>query len=175
MFSDPVMRRWLRYAISIGSTPHSPSPRGLKQLRRPYIRLEFDDIEVARNRFGYVGSTEEDVRKIVTFSRRIKDDPGPTLVHCAAGISRSSAASLILLAILLGPGQETEAVGHVLDVVEWCGESGLREVGTGIRPNRRIVWLGDTLLGLGGALLRATTSHPGLRGAYGEEWPPWTP
>lgn len=173
MLSDPGVREWLRYAISIGSETNSPPPRGFKQFRRPRIRLEFDDIEVAHTRFGYVGATEEDVRRLVAFCKRVKDEPGPVLVHCAAGVSRSSAATLTLLAVLLGPDREADAVAHLLDVQEWGGEQGFRDAGCGIRPNRRIVWLADEVLGRGGALFRHLML--GLKHLYGQEWPAWTP
>lgn len=169
--TDPVVRSWLRYAISIGSETHSPPPKGLKHFRRPRIRLEFDDVEVARTRFGYVGATEEDVHRLVAFCKRVKDEPGPVLVHCAAGISRSSAATLTLLAVLLGPDRETDAVAHLVDVKEWGGEHGLRDAECGIRPNRRIVGLADIVLQRGGALLGAALT--GMAHLYGQEWPAW--
>jgi predicted protein tyrosine phosphatase len=62
------------------------------------------------------------------------------------GISRSSAAAAILLAVRAGPGSEAEA---------------LKNVGTirpGARPNVRMLELADDVLGTGGALVRALRS-----------------
>jgi predicted protein tyrosine phosphatase len=95
------------------------------------------------------------------------------LVHCAAGVSRSSASTLVLLAVVLGPGRDTDAVAHLLDVQEWSSEHGLREADWGIRPNRRVIALADQVLHRGGSLLAA--AQEGLKHLYGQEWPAWKP
>jgi predicted protein tyrosine phosphatase len=63
------------------------------------------------------------------------------LVHCEAGVSRSSAAALIMYACWLGPGREREAMDRVLSQ---------RPVAV---PNRRMVEIADRLLDRGGRLL----------------------
>jgi predicted protein tyrosine phosphatase len=78
------------------------------------------------------------VEQIVAFAA---DVDGPTLIHCAAGISRSTAAGLILLALRTGPGREEQAYEHLFRVRP-------RAV-----PNRRMVWMADHLLGRNGALV----------------------
>jgi predicted protein tyrosine phosphatase len=65
------------------------------------------------------------------------------LVHCEAGISRSTAAVVILAATLLGPGQEPEAVKIARRAVPEA------------RPNRLMVRLADEELARNGALERA--------------------
>lgn len=169
-FVDPDMEGWIKYVISIGN-PERPPPTGYKHLRCPRIRLEFDDVEVEKHKVGYEGATFEDVLQLVNFCKRIKKDPGNVVIHCAAGVSRSSAATLVLLAVLLGTDNEVDAVAHLLDVKEWSAEYDLRESPCGIHPNRRIVWLADGILQRKGNLLQATLT--GLKHLYGtSEWNP---
>lgn len=81
--------------ISIGD---SWPPVGHRRVNRR-IRLTFDDIEresIASIMAGYVPPTEADVRQIVEFALQIKDGDR-VLIHCAAGISRSTAAAMIVL------------------------------------------------------------------------------
>ena len=63
------------------------------------------------------------------------------LCDCEAGVSRSSAAALIMYACWLGPGREREAMERVL---------AQRPVAV---PNRRMVGLADRLLDRGGCLI----------------------
>jgi hypothetical protein len=67
---------------------------------------------------------------------------GPILIHCLAGVSRSTAAALIALA-LVADGREAEAARR------------LREAAPHASPNRRIVMLADRLLGRRGRLVLA--------------------
>ena len=165
----PEARVWLRYVVSIGGHP-APPPPGYKTFRGRKMRLEFDDVEVAKHVVGYEGATHEDILRLVDFCKRVKEETGPVLVHCAAGVSRSSAVTLVLLAVLLGPGRDVDAVAHLLDVKEWSAENGLREAPCGIHPNRRVVWLADSILQRGGSLLSAL--HTGLAHVYRNEWEP---
>jgi predicted protein tyrosine phosphatase len=91
---------------------------------------------------GYVAASRDDVDRLVKFLQRVD---GTTLIHCAAGVSRSTAAAFILLCILLGPGREEEALDH------------LHRIATDrvILPNRRLVWFADDLLGRKGAMRSA--------------------
>ncbi len=63
------------------------------------LRLTFDDIEhesIATIRAGYVAPSEQDIAAIVEFARTIKQGDR-VLIHCAQGISRSTAAAMIVL------------------------------------------------------------------------------
>ena len=169
-FLDPELKGWIKYVISIGS-PERPLPTGYDRLRCPRIRLEFDDVEVEKHKVGYMGATFEDVLRLVNFCKRVKEKPGNIVVHCAAGVSRSSAATLVLLATLLGPDNEADAIAHLVDVKEWSAEYDLRESPCGIFPNRRIIWLADGILQRKGNLLQAALT--GLKHLYGtNEWAP---
>jgi predicted protein tyrosine phosphatase len=84
--------------------------------------------------------------------------PERLLVHCAAGISRSSAALILLLA-QKNPGREDQVVMHVRDRAHH------------IMPNRRIIELGDHALGCRGRLIEAVSRmrEPTLR-HFGDRW-----
>jgi predicted protein tyrosine phosphatase len=63
------------------------------------------------------------------------------LIHCHAGVSRSTALAYGATSILLGPGRENEAFESLLEITHkpW--------------PNRRVVECLDEMLGRDGALL----------------------
>lgn len=82
------------------------------------------------------------VKQLIAFAREW--DPGtPILIHCQAGISRSTAAALVTYAVHF-PETIDRAAAH------------LRRTGPHAHPNPLIVALGDELLGLEGRLVAAT-------------------
>jgi predicted protein tyrosine phosphatase len=104
------------------------------------LRLLFTDVEVEES-----GPTEEDVGRIIRLAGDLKTVGGKVLIHCGAGISRSSAAALIMYACWMGPGEEQEAMEKVFT---------LRPTA---RPNRRMIELADKILGRDGRLIAALT------------------
>ena len=82
-----------------------------------------------------------DVRQVIEFFDAWEPDAGSLLVHCYAGVSRSTAVALIAHTMKSGDPQ--------------ASARSLREAASWAVPNRRIVALADDELGLGGALLRA--------------------
>ena len=60
------------------------------------------------------GATEEDILQIVRLAEALRSETGTVLIHCEAGVSRSTAAALIMYAHWLGPGREQEAMERVL-------------------------------------------------------------
>ena len=125
----------LAYLVSIGD-PHDDLPVGYHAFGRK-LRLLIADV------LSDEGATEEDVRCIIALAESLRGDTGTVLVHCEAGVSRSSATALIMYACWLGPGSEREAMSRVL---------AQRPIAA---PNRRMVEIGDRLLGLNGRLLEA--------------------
>jgi len=143
----------IQHVVSIGAEGSIPLAR-LKSKRWRSLRLLFDDIEVNPNPWTcWQPPTREIAEQIIAFGKDAND--GVLLVHCAAGISRSSAALLIILADKLGPGGEDEAVKLLIDARDQTVAAKLREPDTIVRPNRRLVWWGDEVLGRKGALLAA--------------------
>ncbi len=123
----------IRHMISIGA-PGDPTPAGF-ELCATGIRLEFFDDT------GEVGPQPWHVEKVIDFGRQVQHEGGKLLVHCEAGISRSSAAALTVLATWLGTGKEQEAVDktYAAQPHAW--------------PNGQLVELADELLGRDGALV----------------------
>ena len=108
------------------------------------IELRFDDI--IEEAPGLVAPQPEDIRRILELGRSLQAEPPATrrlLVHCHAGISRSTAAMSLVLAQAL-PGQPA---GAILGLVH-----GLREKAW---PNLRMIEMGDAALGRGGTLVEA--------------------
>jgi predicted protein tyrosine phosphatase len=131
------------YLVSIGE-PHEELPAGYERVRQR-LRLHFADTVA-----GELSPTREDVRRIIELAETLRSSSGRILVHCAAGISRSSAAALIMHAVWLGPGRERDALERVL---------AQRPIA---RPNRRMVELADELLGRDGELVEVLGQLPPL-------------
>ena len=90
------------------------------------------------------GPTAADVRRLIAAARSLaRRKAGRVVIHCQAGISRSTAAAAIFHAVALGEGREEEAVQRVFAVREYAN------------PNRRMIALADEILGLGGRLIAA--------------------
>ena len=104
----------------------------------PQLVLQFHDIEMTMQ--GYVEPEPEHVQQLLTFAR---ETDGPLLVHCRAGVSRSTAIALAIAADRLGAGNERKAC-------EW-----LRETYPHAKPNRLVVFLADEVLGRDRALFTA--------------------
>jgi predicted protein tyrosine phosphatase len=64
--------------------------------------LKFDDISVPMD--GCIEPNESHIARALSFADKIGD--GSLLIHCHAGISRSSAIALAIIAKCLGPGNE---------------------------------------------------------------------
>ena len=125
----------VRHMISIGA-PGDPTPAGF-ELCATGLRLEFFDDT------GERGPHPWHVEKVIDVAHKIQRKSGNLLVHCEAGISRSSAAALTVFATWLGTGKEQEAVDqtYAAQPDAW--------------PNSQFVELADELLGRDGALIAA--------------------
>lgn len=92
------------------------------------------------------GPRAEHIDQVLRFGRDLIAEPPPQahlLVHCHAGISRSTASMALILAQAL-PQQPAEAImAEILRIREKAW------------PNLRIVEMGDALLGRGGTLVAA--------------------
>jgi len=135
---SPAQCATISHLVSIGG-PMERVPAGFRNIASR-IRLVFED--VATQEDG--GASPDDVEHLVRFARRLNLRDGRVLVHCQSGISRSSAAAAIIVAVALGPGREREAIEYV------------RRVHPGARPNKRMLELADALLGAEGRLAAGT-------------------
>ena len=139
ILSSPGECASIRYLVSIGS-PTEREPAGFRNVAKR-LRLVFED--ATTQEMG--GASPEDIEHLVRFAREVDVHQGRLLVHCQSGISRSSAAAAIVLAVALGPGHEAEAIEYV------------RTVHPSGRPNRWMLELADTLLGAEGRLAAAAS------------------
>lgn len=99
----------------------------------------FDDTEVTDT-----GRPPEsrDVVRCLEYARSIPED-SQLLIHCMAGISRSTATAIAIITDFYGPGSEKDAALNVL---------GIRPIAN---PNRLILELADKELGRNGAITKA--------------------
>jgi predicted protein tyrosine phosphatase len=132
LLSSPNSCADIVWLVSIGD-PHDDLPSGYDNVPRK-LRLLVADVVTE------VGATEADIRQIIELAKSVRSSSGRVLIHCEAGVSRSSAAALIMYACWLGPGGEREAMKRVL---------AQRPVSV---PNRRMVELADKLLDRRGRL-----------------------
>jgi predicted protein tyrosine phosphatase len=125
----------ITYLVSIGDA-YDQLPMGYENVERK-SRLLIADVVTEE------GATEEDVRQIIDLAEQLQGDSGTVLIHCEAGISRSTATALIIYTCWLGRGREREAMRRVI---------AQRPIAI---PNRRMVRLADELLALDGRLVEA--------------------
>lgn len=104
------------------------------------LNLWFDDVVTPAP--GLVLAREDQIASLIEFADRWAG-ASPIVVNCYAGVSRSPAAILIMLARLY-PGRECEIV------------DGVRATASHIRPNMHMIVLGDRLLRANGRLVDAT-------------------
>ena len=81
---------------------------------------------------GYIEPQEFHIERALLFADQIGD--GLLLIHCHAGISRSSAIALAIIAKTLGVGKEMEALKV------------LKKINPYARPNKLMVWMTDEIL-----------------------------
>jgi predicted protein tyrosine phosphatase len=121
------------YLLSIGDV-QDDLPLGYDKVNRK-LRLLVADVVTE------FGATEQDIQQIITLAKELRALTGRVLIHCEAGVSRSTAAALIMYACWLGPGGEYEAMARVL---------AQRPIAM---PNRRMVEIADKLLDREGRLV----------------------
>ncbi|MGQ0682387.1 tyrosine phosphatase family protein [Bradyrhizobium sp.] len=119
----------------------------VEQVARPvsvlpanHLKVSMDDI--TEHVDGFNAPCEAHVEKVLAFVRDW-DRAAPMVVHCYAGISRST-ASAFAAACLLNPQKDEVAIARAI-----------RAASPIASPNRLIVSLADRLLGRDGRMLRA--------------------
>jgi predicted protein tyrosine phosphatase len=117
------------------------TPRGLTSGR--HLRIKVNDI--AETVPGLVAPDEAMVTRIIDFGAGWTAD-APMLVHCWAGISRSTATAFIL------------ACERNPDVAEITIAQALRAASRYATPNRRFVALADDFLGRQGRMVDAVAA-----------------
>jgi predicted protein tyrosine phosphatase len=108
-----------------------------------HLILGMDDIAAPMD--GYIIPGEEHVTRLIEFVRGW-DRAKPIVVHCFAGISRSTAGAYVA-ACALNPRRD-----------EWAIARALRQASVTATPNPRIVSLADRMLGRDGRMVAAIDS-----------------
>jgi predicted protein tyrosine phosphatase len=117
------------------------------QVQRPvsvlpanHLKVAMDDITEQAD--GFVAPSEQHIEKVLAFVRGW-DRNAPLVVHCYAGISRST-ASAFAAACMLNPRKDEISIARQI-----------RAASPIAQPNRLIVSLADKVLGRDGRMLRA--------------------
>ncbi|WP_407148060.1 tyrosine phosphatase family protein [Bradyrhizobium sp. ORS 86] len=117
------------------------------QVQRPpsvlpanHLKVSMDDITEAVD--GFVAPNETHIEKVLSFVRGW-DRRAPMVVHCYAGISRSTASAFAAVCAL-NPQRDEMTIARLI-----------REASPIASPNRLIVSLADKALGREGRMLRA--------------------
>ena len=117
------------------------------QVQRPasvlevnHLRVSMDDITEVMD--GFLAPSEQHIEKVLNFVRSW-DRSAPMVVHCYAGISRST-ASAFAAACMLNPHRDEIEIARQI-----------RARSPIASPNRLIVSLADKALGREGRMLRA--------------------
>lgn len=127
---------------------HCPVPDTFERypaLERELLR--FDD--VVGEFPGFTACTMADIERLLVFGERVNaagEAARHLLIHCHAGISRSTAAAAVMMA-QFNPGRETEAFLALLQIRRHAW------------PNTRVVEMADRILGRGGALLDGLVAY----------------
>lgn len=128
-----------------GITPFPPTPAGIDPAN--HLKLTLADISEAEP--DMILPATDHIAQVIAFGRRWAEASGgtrPLLVHCFAGISRSTASTLAI-ACALRP-QTAEATFA----------AALRKASASAQPNRLMVRYADTLLQRNGRLIDAVAS-----------------
>jgi predicted protein tyrosine phosphatase len=117
------------------------------QVQRPesvlpanHLKVQMDDITEQID--GFVAPCDLHIEQVLNFVRGWDRD-APLVVHCYAGISRSTASAFAAVCALNPDRDETEIAKKI------------RAASPIASPNRRIVGLADRALGRNGRMLRA--------------------
>jgi predicted protein tyrosine phosphatase len=109
------------------------------------LELRFHDVIEAGDP-GITAPQQAHVTALLAFGRELLTEPRANahlLVHCHAGVSRSTAAMALLLAQALPDAPEGRIFGEILHIRPQAW------------PNLRLLEMGDPLLGRGGKLVAA--------------------
>lgn len=108
-----------------------------------HLRIQMDDINEPAD--GFVAPSHAHVEQALTFIRKW-DRAAPMVIHCYAGISRST-ASAFMAVCALNPHRDEFSIARQM-----------RAASPTAYPNRLIVTLADQVLGRNGRMVRALDS-----------------
>ena len=139
---DAIRRYKPTHMVTLLSPEHMiDTPSGIDAAR--HLRLGLND--VAETLISEYPPNENHIAELIAFGRTW-DGKTPMLVHCWAGVSRSTAAAFILLCDKRGPGMEREIA------------NALRFRAAHAHPNPLMVAIADKTLNRGGRMIAAAQS-----------------
>jgi predicted protein tyrosine phosphatase len=131
----------LHVVTLLKDTDRVERPRSIAQAN--HLILGMDDISAPMD--GYIIPCDEHVTRLIEFVRGW-DRTKPMVVHCFAGISRSTAGAFVA-ACALNPRRDEMVIAREL-----------RRLSATATPNLRIVSLADRMLGRDGRMVAAIDS-----------------
>jgi predicted protein tyrosine phosphatase len=114
------------------------TPAGLSP--QAHLKLGVNDIAAPTD--GMIPPDESSVQQLLEFGRAW-DETHPMLIHCWAGISRSTASAFVIACDKSPDADETEMA------------LAMRRAARHAYPNRRIIAIADSMLGRGGRMIDA--------------------
>ncbi|MDB5573125.1 MAG: hypothetical protein JWR79_282 [Tardiphaga sp.] len=114
--------------------------RPVSVLEANHLRVQMDDITESMP--GFTAPSESHVEQVLGFVR-MWDRGAPMVIHCYAGISRSTASAFTSICAL-NPGRDEGSIARQL-----------RALSPSAHPNRLIVTLADKALKRNGRMVRA--------------------
>jgi predicted protein tyrosine phosphatase len=129
----------------LGPNELSIAPAGFEPAR--HLKLGVDDIAAPME--GMTAPSAAMVERLLEFGESWNDRAAPMVVHCWAGVSRSTAAAFAL-ACARSPHADEAAIAQAL-----------RQAAPHAYPNRRIVALADDILDRRGRMLEAVIAIGG--------------
>ena len=120
--------------------PGTPVSRPAAISAEEHLALNFSDIIVET--FGHTLPNESHVERLLSFVRRW-DQTAPLLIHCFAGVSRSTAAAFIAACAVLPHRDEAE--------IAWT----VRNNSPTATPNARLIAIADKMLERKGRMMAA--------------------
>jgi predicted protein tyrosine phosphatase len=138
----------------INKTYPVATPRGVQAEK--HLWIDIDDISAPLD--GYILPQDHHVEQLLAFVRTW-DRARPLVVHCHAGISRSSAAAFVS-ACALAPTRDERMIALAV-----------RQASPTALPNKRIVSLADRLLGRKGRMVAAVAAMSPYSPCYSEALP----
>jgi predicted protein tyrosine phosphatase len=141
---DAIRNFNVRHVISLND-PNSVPPTMPDIPATNRLCVEFHDVsEETPNR---INPTIENIEAIIAFGRCVLDGGDPVLIHCVAGVSRSTAAGLIVAANC-STKEPDELVKLLRNKAPYC------------QPNTMMIRLGDNSMELNGELISCSNSDP---------------
>jgi predicted protein tyrosine phosphatase len=129
--------------------PGSDGPHCLKTVPS-HARLDLRFHDIIDERDNMVCPQRDDIQRLLRFGRTLDHDRESCthlLIHCEVGISRSTAAAVLLFAQAFRDEPSGKAVERMLKARPYSW------------PNTRMIELGDELLERGGELITAVDRH----------------